>query len=143
MNNKISDSNVYAHIMLSEDLYTPKIELKSDIDTLSSFIVQAVSENNYGVRIVDLLDMHICDIEVVNMEIFKELRFYNSMDTKDLCIRSNELYSKYINDSSVELPECKIENLDYWGEFFIEDATDEVVKKDFNNRLYSNFQYSL
>ena len=45
MNNKISDSNVYAHIMLSEDLYTPKIELKSDIDTLSSFIAQAVSEN--------------------------------------------------------------------------------------------------
>lgn len=143
MNNKISDSNVYAHIMLSEDLYTPKIELKSDIDTLSSFIAQAVSENNYGVRIVDLLDRHICDIEVVNMEIFRELRFYNSMDTKDLYFRSNKLFSEYIKDCSIELPECKIENLDYWGEFFIEDATDEVVKKDFNNRLYSNFQYSL
>lgn len=143
MNNKISGSNVYAHIMLSEDLYTPKIELKSDIDTLSSFIAQAVSENNYGVRIVDLLDRHICDIEVVNMGIFRELRFYNSMDTKDLYFRSNKLFSEYIKDCSIELPECKIENLDYWGEFFIEDATDELIKKDFNTRLYSNFQYSL
>ena len=140
MCDKINDSNVYAHIMLSEDLYTPKIELKSDMDTLSSFIVQAVSENNYGVRIVDLLDRHICDIELVNMEIFRELRFYNSMDTKDLCIRANELYSKYINDSDVELPKCKIENLDYWGEFFIENATDEAVKKDFNERVFCNFK---
>ena len=76
------------------------------------------------------------------MEIFRELRFYNSMDTKDLCFLANKLFAKYINDSGIKLPECKIENVDYW-ENFIEGATDELIKKDFNTRLYSNFQYSL
>lgn len=141
MSIKLSDSNVYAHIMLSEDLYTPKIELKSDMETLSSFIVQAISDKNYGVRLVDLLDRHICDVELVNMEIFRELRFYNSMNTKDLCLRANNLFDKYINDSSVELPKCEIENVDYWCDF-IENATDEVIKKDFNKRVFSNFKCS-
>lgn len=135
----IEDGYVYAHIMLSEDKYTPKILLKSDINTLASFILQAVTMENYGVRIVDLLDRHLFDVSLADMIIFKEFRFYETVSNSALRLLVNSILEKIEAGDVVELADCRIENLDDWSNY-VEDATDKGLKEDFNKRLHCNFQ---
>lgn len=110
----LKSENVNAYVMLSEDMYTPKIELKSDIPTLSSFVAQATTKNNYGVHIVDLYDTHICDVTAVDMGVFEELKFLTDTDLDKLRMMSDELYAK-CNTFCIVIPDCTIQKVEYRG----------------------------
>lgn len=135
--NKLSSENVYAYIFMGEDLCSPRIEISSDYDTVANFIAQASTLKNGFVRIVDILDRHILDAKLVDLEIFKEFKFNTGLD---LGIRNHISLNALRYFEEQYLPKkVNILNVDYWSSQYELNSNEEILKS-LNEKVYCNFK---
>lgn len=135
--NKLNSESVYAYIFLTGDLCSPKIEISSDYETVANFIAQASTLENGFVRIVDILDRHILDAKLVDLEIYKEFKFDTGLDLSERNIISLKALKYFENPSLME--EIKILNVDYWSSQFDLNSNVDILKS-LNEKALCNFK---
>lgn len=135
--NKLSSENVYGYIFLTEDLYSPKMEISSDYETIANFIAQASTLDNSFVRIVDILDRHILDAKLVDLEIYKEFKFGTQLDLSTRNIISLKALRYFENPNLMK--KIEILNMYEWSNHFGLNSNDEVLES-LNEKVSSNFK---